>query len=111
MRGFTIGVLVCGFVGCLLWGVTGGQTSAAPGHVDSPTELQVIAMPAAAGDVEQELVLVDARNRRIGVYQINRSSGHISLKSVRNIQWDLQLSAFNEQSPAPQEVRAMLERN
>ena len=63
MRGFVVGILVCGFVGALLWGVTSAQTSDARDHVEFPTDLRVIAMPSSAADIQQELIVVDARNR------------------------------------------------
>ena len=55
------------------------------------------------------LTVIDPRQRVIGVYHIDLSTGKITLKSVRNIQWDLQVEEFNNVSPLPKEIRSSLE--
>jgi hypothetical protein len=35
--------------------------------------------------------------------------GDITLKSVRNIHWDLQMVEFNTEAPLPREIRSMLD--
>jgi len=55
-----------------------------------------------------QLTLVDPRSRVVGVYHIDRSTGEISLKSVRNVNWDLQMMQFNSKTPLPQEIQGML---
>jgi hypothetical protein len=45
----------------------------------------------------------------MSVYHLELSSGAITLRSVRNITWDLQLREFNGVAPLPQEIRALLE--
>ena len=45
----------------------------------------------------------------MGVYHIDLATGEVSLKSVRNIHWDLQMIEFNGTRPLPREVRSMLE--
>jgi hypothetical protein len=39
------------------------------------------------------------------VYQIEPQTGMITLKSVRRIAWDLQLTDFNTSNPLPQDIR------
>jgi hypothetical protein len=69
----------------------------------------LIALPAPAGDKAQLLTLIDPRQRVMSVYRIDTGSGKIALLSVRNIQWDLQMTEFNGVNPLPQEIRRQLE--
>jgi hypothetical protein len=54
------------------------------------------------------LCIVDPRLRAVSVYHIDVPTGAITLKGVRNIQWDLQMMEFNGVSPLPGELRSML---
>lgn len=55
------------------------------------------------------LIVVDPDTRALGVYQIDDESGRVELRSVRNIQWDLQMPEFNGAAPLPREIRELLE--
>lgn len=75
--------------------------------------------PAQAGLVthviEQEgrphtVVVADVNRAVVAVYHIDPLNGKLSLKSVRNVSWDLQMLQFNSESPLPEEVRSGLER-
>ncbi len=55
------------------------------------------------------LTIVDPRQRALSVYHIDLNTGKIALKSVRNIQWDLQVTSFNNEIPLPQEIRSGLD--
>jgi hypothetical protein len=58
------------------------------------------------------LTIVDPHLRSIGVYQINRETGEIDLKSVRNFSADLQMDHYNNSNNSilPQAVRQGLDR-
>ena len=71
----------------------------------------MIAISTVAGDERQQVAVIDPKTRTMSVYHIDLASGAISLKSVRNIQWDLQLVEFNGVSPLPREIRSLLEEN
>jgi hypothetical protein len=75
--------------------------------VQRGAELVTIASPVA--DNRQQLTVIDPLARVMSVYHIDVTSGAITLKSVRNIHWDLQMSEFNGVSPLPREIRALLE--
>jgi predicted methyltransferase len=70
---------------------------------------ELIVVPTSLGEKGQMLTVVDPRQRVLSVYHIDLSNGKISLKSVRNIQWDLQMAYLNNESPLPQEIRSLLE--
>lgn len=52
-------------------------------------------------------ILFDPNRQVIAVYQINSETGAITLKSVRNVTWDLQIEDYNSNKPAPKDIRAM----
>ena len=69
---------------------------------------QVFAMPGPAVEDGQLLTVIDPSTRVIGVYHIASPSGKITLRSVRNIHWDLQMTYLNNESPLPQEIQSLL---
>jgi hypothetical protein len=69
----------------------------------------LIALPMPAGDKSQMLTVIDPRQQAMGVYHVDLSSGKITLLSVRNIRWDLQMIEFNGVNPLPREIRLQLE--
>jgi len=56
----------------------------------------------------QQITVVDPQRRVLAVYQIEHATGKVSLKSVRQIAWDLEMAAFNTNDPQPADIRAML---
>jgi hypothetical protein len=51
------------------------------------------------------LVVVDPGQRVLAVYHVDKATGEIALRSVRNITWDLQMVEFNSGEPLPQDIR------
>jgi hypothetical protein len=70
---------------------------------------ELIVVPTALGEKGQMLTIVDPRQRALSVYHIDLVTGKIALKSVRNIQWDLQVTSFNNEIPLPLEIRSGLD--
>ena len=60
-------------------------------------------------DGRQQITIVDPRQRVMAVYHVDRVSGALALKSVRNLTWDLQIEDFNSGTPAPRDIRALKE--
>lgn len=56
------------------------------------------------------VTVVDPKQRVMAVYHVDRASGEISPKSVRNLTWDLQMIEFNSGNPLPQDIRNGLKR-
>lgn len=69
----------------------------------------LITLTTQTGDKER-IVVVDPARRTMAVYQIDAETGVIALKSVRNIQWDLEMQMFNSEEPHPDQIRSMLHR-
>lgn len=84
-----------------------GRSTAAQHQAAAAADL--IALSFDAGDGRQQITVVDPRGRSMAVYHVDRVTGGLSLKSVRNLTWDLQIEDFNSTSPTPREIRALTE--
>ncbi|MCA9104294.1 MAG: hypothetical protein R3B96_19200 [Pirellulaceae bacterium] len=73
-----------------------------------PTE-GMIALDLEGNEAFDLVALVDPVARVMSVYQIDRNSGEITLRSVRNVTWDLELDEFNGTRPTPREVRSQVQ--
>lgn len=60
-------------------------------------------------DVTRLLTVVDQESRRVAIYQINTQTGTLTLRSTRDISWDLMVSDFNAQEPRPAALQKMLQ--
>jgi len=91
-------------------GLFGGQGQAfaqrAAGFENTP---ELITLASPAGEGRQQLAVIDPRMQVLSVYHIDLTSGQVTLKSVRNFHWDLQMVEFNGISPLPQEIRSLLD--
>jgi hypothetical protein len=81
--------------------------SAAPFQSASPPTSNLIThvLPSEGG--AHAVVVVDPGQRVMAVYQVDKSTGEITLRSVRNLTWDLQMMEFNSGEPLPQDIRNM----
>ncbi len=70
---------------------------------------ELITHVTAADGQPQIVTVIDPRQRVMAVYHVDRASGEITPKSVRNITWDLQMIEFNSSNPLPQDVRSGLQ--
>ena len=73
---------------------------------DRAAAADLIALSYDAGGTQQ-ITVVDPRGRSLAVYHVDRVTGGLTLKSVRNIAFDLQIEDFNSNSPTPREIRAL----
>jgi len=69
----------------------------------------LIAFSTDAGEGREQVTLIDPKKRVMSVYHINRNTGEILLKSVRNVHWDLQMDEYNGVKPSPRDIRALLQ--
>lgn len=105
--GLVIGVMVTGFlVGYLpVW----AQRPANVGERSSASD-SLVALSFDLGEGRQQVTLVDPKTRVLAVYHIDRATGALNLRSVRQVHWDMQMDEFNSGSPTPREIRALAER-
>lgn len=108
MRGAWMAV---GFAGCLaflalvsVFPQAQAQRPVSQAERGQPGELLALSM-----DVEgrQQVTVVDPRRQVLAVYHIDRNTGAIALRSVRNVQWDLVMEDFNSGAPTPREIRSI----
>ncbi len=80
---------------------------AEPSRVSTTELITHFASPAGQSQV---VTVIDPKQRAMAVYDVDRATGKISLKSVRNITWDLQMTEYNSGDPKPQDIRSGLQR-
>jgi hypothetical protein len=86
------------------------QGNVSPGERSSATEVDLQTHSLELADGRQQIVVIDSRTRAMAIYQVDPRNGAISLKSARNIAWDLQMDEFNAgDKPSPKDIRALLE--
>jgi hypothetical protein len=115
MRGWLGGLLVGGGVCCAL--LVGLADAQAPRQASFERSVQdrvasssdLLALSHDGGDGRQQITIVDPRQKVMAVYHVERATGALALKSVRNLQWDLQIEDYNSSSPAPRDIRALKE--
>ncbi len=71
---------------------------------------ELIAHVTAADGVPQIVTVIDPRQRVMAIYHVDRTTGQITPKSIRNFTWDLQMIEYNSGDPLPQDVRSGLQR-
>lgn len=97
-------------VGVGVWcglGATAGAQSRPEARPAAGSPLVTLSL--AGADKIPRLAVVDPGERRLAVYEI-AENGQITLKSVRNLTWDMSLEQFNVGAPTPDEIRALLPR-
>ena len=95
--------------------VAAGRGSSEPAYappVDLPARANSELMTHVSATDGQPITVtvIDPRQRVMAVYHVDRSSGEITPKSVRNFTWDLQMVEFNSGNPLPQDIRNGLKR-
>ena len=77
------------------------QQEAASRPSQNSLQVQSAMLPSGV----QQMLVIDSQAKSLAVYHIESTTGKILLKSVRNLQWDLQMEHFNGQVPLPSELR------
>jgi hypothetical protein len=62
---------------------------------------------SAEADGRQQITVIDPKQKVLAVYHVDRTTGAVSLRSVRHLQWDLLIEDFNSANPTPREIRAL----
>ena len=75
------------------------------------TESEMLMTSSTAADGGLNVVLIDPQQRVISSYHVAGDSGGITLRSVRNIRWDMLMDEFNSGDPKPREIKTLLEQN
>ncbi len=59
-------------------------------------------------DGRRLLLVVDQATRHAAIYHLDGATGTLTLRSTRDITWDLMVGDFNAQEPKPSSLRKML---
>jgi hypothetical protein len=113
MKAMVFGLFGGTVIAFVFWSVVGnGPPAAAQGSVYQASG-ELIALSAMI-EVErqpvQQIAVVDPRSKRLGIYHVDPKSSAITFKSVRNIEFDLQMTEYNTAEPLPEWIRATLKR-
>jgi hypothetical protein len=111
MKTAVLGAVLGAGLTILAWTATNSVPAVYATSSPSGASPELISIPLTSADHKQQLLLVDPRQRVMGVYQIDTNSGEIALKSVRNIHWDMQLTEFNSAAPLPREIRSLVDQH
>ena len=84
----------------------GQLVSHQPGHFQQTGSPDLLAMSVEA-EGRQQITVIDPKQKVLAVYHVDRITGAVSLRSVRNMQWDLLIEDFNSANPTPREIRAL----
>ena len=113
MRAAVLGI-VGGLTLLIVWGIVFPEASFPEANAQRPAAApdraataDLITLSYDAGEGRQQLTVVDPRTRVVAVYHIDRATGALSLKSVRNVHWDLQIEDYNSANPTPREIRLL----
>lgn len=87
----------------------GAVAAGAPPTAAAKPEASLIVMSAPLADGGQQLTVIDPGSRVMCIYHVGPKNGEITLKSVRNITWDLKMTQFNGVNPQPEEIRSLVE--
>ena len=113
MRSPLVGaLLIAGLVIAATAGRTSSQTAPDPPADYHPRAQsgELITHVTAAEGQPQTVTVIDPRMRVMAIYHVDRVTGQITPKSVRNLTWDLQMIEFNSGDPLPQDIRSGLQR-
>ena len=80
-----------------------------PSRIPLAAAGDLMAFSSEQGNGPAQVTLIDVKSRVMCVYHVDRTTGQIELKSVRNVHWDLLMEEFNGVRPLPREIRALLE--
>lgn len=92
-----------------LW-LAGGQTAAqrpAPPESVAPGGLWISASPL--DETRRLLLVIDPQLKNAAIYHVEAATGMLTLKSTRDISYDLMVGDFNAQEPKPADLKKMLE--
>jgi hypothetical protein len=77
-----------------------------PANATQP-QMMMVSQPDG-GEGPQHLAIYDAEQKVLAVYHLDRTTGAIALKSVRQVTWDMMMQEFNSGAPSPREIQRML---
>jgi hypothetical protein len=90
-------------------GARSGLAASATGPVGEGGASPLWISAAPLDDGRQLVLIIDPQMRNAAVYHVDAASGSLTLRSTRNIAWDLLVPEYNAQEPRPATLKKMLE--
>ena len=75
--------------------------------VVTPGSVTTVAGPVVDG--QQLILLVDQQKQTMASYHVQLGTGQITLRSVRQFRWDMEMDEFNGTEPVPSQIQALLQ--
>jgi len=104
LPGWLGGVALLGFFGVWQARELAAQRTASPG-ASGPLWISETRLD----DARRLLIVIDEVGRHAAVYHVDAAAGTLTLKSTRDVSWDLSVGDFNAQDPKPGAIQRMLQ--
>jgi len=99
----------CGVAVLAAWLFSGGELAAQRTVRVGGEWAGLWASESALPDGRRLLLVVDPATRHAAVYHVDADRGTLTLRSARDISWDLMVEDFNGQEPKPAALRNLLQ--
>lgn len=97
-------LVVLGGIGVWRGGELAAQRASAPGG-GGPLWISETRLD----ETRRLLVVIDEVGRHAAIYHVDAAAGTLTLRSTRDISWDLSVGDFNAQEPRPGAIQRMLQ--
>jgi len=99
----------CGVAVMAAWLFSGGELAAQRTGRAGGDWAGLWASESPLPDGRRLLLVVDPATRHAAVYHVDADRGTLTLRSARDISWDLMVEDFNAQEPKPAALRNLLQ--
>ena len=99
----------CGMAVMAAWLMPSGELAAQRTGRTGVDSAGLWASDSALPDGRRLLLVVDPASRHAAVYHVDADRGTLTLRSARDISWDLMVEDFNGQEPTPAALRNLLQ--
>jgi hypothetical protein len=99
----------CAVAALAAWLISGGELAAQRTVRAGGEWAGLWASDSQLADGRRLLLVVDPATRHAAVYHVDPDRGTLTLRSARDISWDLMVEDFNAQEPKPAALRNLLQ--
>ena len=92
-----------------IWSLEGRTAAQRPTAPDPSAATGLWISTGPLDETRRLLLVVDPQLKNAAVYHVDAAAGTLTLKSTRDISYDLLVGDFNAQAPKPAELKKMLE--
>ena len=96
-------------VAAWIWSLGGRSIAQRPAAAEPAGSTGLWISTGPLDDARRLLLVVDPHLKNAAVYHVDAVAGTLTLKSTRDISYDLLVGDFNAQAPKPADLKKMLE--